>query len=241
MCEMHNLWCETLKQTITFPQPDSTYRTPTAEEYEEFGHGKPIPERKRVDKFVPNLVVYEDVSADGVVTTVPSDGVVDIVEPYSDPVLARVWTRSYPAAAAGSATQRVTDVVVTRGVVAGPPSRQLSINDAAPTLHVLNREGKPYGFSDVVLDRIEHFVRQSPLPWQVRGLLPGQFNLMPDHDEAMLAISLTSVIRGLRIAAESILRESAAQPTLRFEDRDVLMLDDRLLYLMRARGEGPVI
>jgi len=34
MCEMHNQWCETLKQTESFPQPESIYRTPTALEHE---------------------------------------------------------------------------------------------------------------------------------------------------------------------------------------------------------------
>jgi len=57
----------------------------------------------------------------------------------------------------------------------------------------------------------------------------------------MLAISLSSVIRGIRIASESILRDFAAQPILKFEGRDVLILEERLVYLMWASGEGPVV
>jgi len=38
MCEMHNLWCATLKQTASFPQPDSIYRMPTAPEFDKYGH-----------------------------------------------------------------------------------------------------------------------------------------------------------------------------------------------------------
>jgi len=57
----------------------------------------------------------------------------------------------------------------------------------------------------------------------------------------MLAIALTSVIRGIRIASEDILSESAAQPTLRFEGRDMMILEDRLVHLLRASGVGPVV
>jgi len=84
-------------------------------------------------------------------------------------------------------------------------------------------------------------VHRAPLPWQVRTLLPGLFNIMPNHDSAMLAISLTSVIRGIRISAEVILGESAAQPSRRFEGRDVMVLEDRVVHLLRASGVGPVV
>jgi len=57
----------------------------------------------------------------------------------------------------------------------------------------------------------------------------------------MLAIALTSVTRGIRICAEVILGESAAQPTLRFAGRDVMILEDRVVHLLRASGVGPVV
>jgi len=237
---MHNLWCATLRQTVSFPQPDSILRIRTAKEYEKYGHGKPLPALKRVKKHTPNLVIYSDVSEDDNVSTDPSVGVDDVARPYDDPTLGRIRARSYPAAAAGSATQTITDVVVVRGVKAGPLSYITTLNDNFD-LNASTQTDNSGRFSDVVLDRIEHYVRQAPLPWQVRALLPGLFNLLPNHDPSMLAILLASVIRGLRIASESILRESAAQPILRFEGRDVLILDDRLVYLMRASGEGPVV
>jgi len=236
MCEMHNMWCVTLRQTSSFPQPDSVFRAPTASEYEKYGHGKPLPTPKRVKKFVPNQVVYEDISGDD---NVPNTTPVGVDEPYDDPVLSRVRLRSYPAAA-GSTTQTVTDVVVMRGIDAGPPSHGLLLDDVLP-LHVTTQTDRSYRFFDVILDHIEHYVRQAPLPWRVRALLPRLFRILPNLDTSMLAISLASVIRGIRIASESILRESAAQPILRFEGRDVLILEDRLVYLMNASGEGPVV
>jgi len=43
MCKMHNMWCETLRQTTSFPQLDSEFRIPTVEEFNKYGHGKPPP------------------------------------------------------------------------------------------------------------------------------------------------------------------------------------------------------
>jgi len=243
MCEMHNILCETLRQTSSFPQPDFIFHTLTAEEYKLYGHGKPISaprkKKKQRNKHIPNRVVYEDISEDGDVPTAPNDGVVNIVEPNNDPVLFRIRLKSYPAAA-GSASQSITDRVVIRTVERGstPPTELL---DDGSALHTYTQTDRSYGFSDVVLDRIEHYVRQAFLRWQVRTLLPGLFNILPSHDPSMLAISLTSVIRGISIAPDAILRKSAAQPILRFEGRDVLILEDRLVYLMKASGIGPVV
>jgi len=50
-----------------------------------------------------------------------------------------------------------------------------------------------------------------------------------------------SVIRGARIAAETILEESAAQPPIRFMGRDVMMLEDRVIHLLRGSGSDPVV
>jgi len=147
--------------------------------------------------------------------------------------------RSYPAAA-GFATQAIIDEVVVRGVEAGPLSHSPPLDDVHPQ-HMTTQTDRSYGFSDVVLNRIKHYVRHAPLPWQVRTLIPGLFHLLPSHDPAMLAIALMSVIRGIRIASEAILSESAAHPTLRFEGRDVMVLDDRLIHLLRASGVGPVV
>jgi len=61
MCEMHNLWCEALHQTSSFPRTDSVFRTPTAEEYKVFGYSKPLPAPKKAKKHEPNRVVYEDI------------------------------------------------------------------------------------------------------------------------------------------------------------------------------------
>jgi len=57
----------------------------------------------------------------------------------------------------------------------------------------------------------------------------------------MLAIALTSVLRGIRLSADIILGESAAQPTLRFEGRDVMVLEDRVVHLLRASGAVLVV
>jgi len=208
MCEMHNIWCETLRQTKSFPQPDSVYRTPTGTEYEKYGHGKPIPapriKNKRAIKHTPNLVVYSDISEDG---GVPSTLPVGVDEPYNDPVLARVRIRAYPAAA-GSATQSTIDEVVVRGVGAG------SSTPGNLTLNASTQTGCSQGLSDVMLDRIESYLRHSPKPWQTRKLLPGLFRLLPGHDPATLTVALMSIIRGARLSAETILEESAAQPSL---------------------------
>jgi len=56
---MHNLWCDTLQQTETFPQPDSVLRVPTAEEFAVYGHGKPK-KAPRTTGPVANNVVSDD-------------------------------------------------------------------------------------------------------------------------------------------------------------------------------------
>jgi len=102
MCEMHSVWCETLQQTASFPQPDFVLRIPTAEEYAIYGQGKPLQTLKVKDRPVPNRVIYDDISKDDIVPNVPT---VAVDAAYNDPTLAQVRLRSYPAAAAGSATQ----------------------------------------------------------------------------------------------------------------------------------------
>jgi len=92
-----------------------------------------------------------------------------------------------------------------------------------------------------MLDRVEHYVRQKPLPWQVKTLLPGLFRVLPNHDTSMLAIALASVIRGIRIVSKEILRESSAQPVLHFEGMDMLILGDKLIYSMRASGARTIM
>jgi len=47
------------------PSLDFTYRTPTAQEYEKYGHGKPPSATKAKKKHMPNLVIYSDISGDG--------------------------------------------------------------------------------------------------------------------------------------------------------------------------------
>jgi len=152
---LHNVWCATLRQTQSFPQPDSVYRLPTAREYEIYGHGKPVPaprkKTKQVSKHTPNLIVYSDISEDGDVPNVPVIGVDTTVQPYDDPILSCVRLRSYPAAA-GSATQTSTNVVVMRGVGAGHSSPH-------PELNVSTQTDNSGGFSDAMLDRVEHYVR----------------------------------------------------------------------------------
>jgi len=233
------MWCATLWQTESFSQPGSVFRTPTAEEYEKYGHGKPLPAPKKANKHESNRVVYEDISEVSDVPTAPNVGVDDVTVPYDDPLLSRVRLRSY-SAAAGSAKQAIINEVVVRGVEAGPLSHSLPLDDVHPQ-HMTTQTDRSYGLSDVVLNRIEHYVRRAPLPWQVRTLLPGLFNLLPSHDPAMLAIALTSVIRGIRIASKAILSESAAHSTLKFEGRDVMVFEDRLVHLLRASGVGPVM
>jgi len=158
MCEMHNLWCKTLRQTSSFHQPDSVFRKPTAEEYEVYGHGKLLPAPKKVNKHEPNHVIYEDISEDGDVPTAPNVGVDDITVPYDDPVLSRVRLRLY-AAAAGSIDQLSIDAVVVRSlrVEVAPPEIQI---DVPSTLNMSTQAGRSHGLSDVMLDRIESYVRR---------------------------------------------------------------------------------
>jgi len=207
---------------------------PTAKEYEKFGHGKPIPGHKRVNKFVPNLVVYEDISEGGVFSIVPNDGVVNIVGPYDDPALARVRLRTYPSAAARSAMQTVTDGVVMWGVGVRTPS-------STPPLNVSTHTGWAQGLSDVMLDHIESYVKRSSKPWQTRDFFPGLFRLMPKYDPATLTVALMSMIRGVRLSAEVVLEESAAQPSIIYMGRDVMLLEDRVVHLLRQSGSEPVV
>jgi len=188
---MHNLWCETLRQTILFPQPNSVLCTPTAREYEKYGQGKPLPAPKVPVRHVHNQVVYDDLSEAGDAPAITSIGVDHTDVPYDDPVLSRVRLKSY--AAAGSATQTTTDKVVIRVIEHGPTLPTALLDDDS-ALNKSTQTDRSYGFSDVVLNRIEHYVRHQSLPWQVRTLLPGIFNLLPSHDPAMLAIATTSVI-----------------------------------------------
>jgi len=200
---------------------------------------KPIPvpgrKKKRVGKHTPNLIVYCDISGDGDVPNVLNVGVDENTAPYDDPVLSRVRLKSYPSAAAGSATQPVTDVFVLRGVEAGPSS------SSPPPLNVSTQTGCSQGLSDVMLDHIELYVKRSPKPWQTRKLLAGLFRMMPNHDPATLTVALKSIIRGARLSAEIILEESAAQPSMVYMGRDVMILEDRVVNLLRGSGSEPVV
>jgi len=239
MCEIHNVWCGTLRQTQSFPQPDSVYRVPTANEFAPYGHGKPVQvpwkKKKTKNKHKPKLVVYSDISGDGDVPVDPSVGVDKNLAPHDEPVLARVRLRSHPAAAAGSATQVANDGVVMRGVEAGP------LSTASTPLDISTQTSYSQVLSDVSLDRIEWYVRRSPKPWQTRQLLPGLFRLMPGHDLSMLTVALMSIIRGIRPSADVILEESAAQPSMVYMDRHVMVLEDRVVHLLRACGSEPVV
>jgi len=138
------MWCETLRQTESFPQPDSTFRTPTAEEYEIYGHGKPPLTNKVANKHVPNLVVYDNVPEDGDAPATSSVGVDDVVTPYDDPILSRIRLRSY-SAAARSATQSTADEFVARGVAAGSPLLNPLYDDVS-SLHTATQTDHSYGF-----------------------------------------------------------------------------------------------
>jgi len=195
MCEMHNVWCGTVRQTQSFLQPDSVYRVPTAHEFATYGHGKPVqaPRKKKKDKnkHTPNFVVYSDISGDSDVPVDPSVGVDKSLAPHNEPVLARVRLRSHPAAAADSATQVANDGVVMRGVEVGPSSI------ASPPLDISTQTSYSQVLSDVSLDRIEWYVRRAPKPWKTRQLLLGLFRLMPGHNLSMLTVALMSIIRGV--------------------------------------------
>jgi len=49
------------------------------------------------------------------------------------------------------------------------------------------------------------------------------------------------MIKGAHISAEVILDESAAQPSLRFDGREVMILEDRVVHLLRGSGSEPVV
>jgi len=92
-----------------------------------------------------------------------------------------------------------------------------------------------------MLGYIELYVKRSPKPWQTRKLLPGLFCLMPNHDPATLTVALMSIIRGACLSAEIILEESAAQPSMVYMGRDVMILEDRFVHLLRGSGSEPVV
>jgi len=212
---------------------------PTAHEFATYGRGKPVqaPRKKKKDtnKHTPNLVAYSDISGDGNVPVDPSVGVDKSLAPHDEPVLARVRLRSYPAAAAGSATKVANDDVVMRGVEAGPSFI------ASPPLDISTQASYSQVLSDVSLDRIEWYARRSPKSWQTRQLLPGLFWLMPGHDLSMLTVALMSIIRGVRLSADVILEESASQPSMVYMDRHVMVLKNRVVHLLRACGSEPVV
>jgi len=204
-----------------------------------YGHGKTLPAPKRVEKFKPNRVIYEDISEDRDVPTAPNVGVDDNTVHYDDPVLSRVRLRSY-AATAGSSDQPSIDAVVFRSIRVGVATPEVQAN-VPSTLNVSTQTGCSHGLSDVMLDHIESYVRRAPKPWQTRKLLPRLFRLLPGHDPATLTVALMGVIRGARISAEVILEECAAQPPLRFQGRDVMMLEDRVVHLIRGSGSDLVV
>jgi len=183
---------------------------------------------------LPNFVVYEDISGDGDVTAAPNVAAVGVDGPYDDTALSRIRLRSYPAVAAGSATQTATEVVVVRGVGAGPCSSE-------PHLNASTQTGCFNWMTEVMLDHIESYVKRSPKPWQTRKLLPGLFRILPDHDKATLTVAFMSIIRGARLAAEIILEESAAQPSIVYMGSDVMILEDRVVHLLRGSGTEPVV
>jgi len=140
-----------------------------------------------------------------------------------------------PAAAAGSATQIANDGVVMRGVGVDTSS------STSTPLDVSTHTSYSQVLSDVTLDLIELYVRRSPKPWQARQLLPGLFRLMPGHDLSLLTVALMSIIRGVRLSADIILEESVAQPSMVYMDRDVMLLEDRVVHLLMASGSEPVV
>jgi len=164
----------------------------------------------------------------------PSVGVDKSLAPHDEPVLARVRLRSYPAAA-GSATQVANDGVVMLGVEAGPSSI------TSPPLDISTQTSYSQVLFDVLLDRIEWYVWRSPKPWKTRQLLPELFRLKPGHDLSMLTVALMSIIRGVRLSADVILEESAAQPSMVYMDSHVMVLEDRVVHLLRACGSEPVV
>jgi len=65
LCGVHNLWCNTLRQRESFPQPDSVLRVPTAEEYAVYGHGqhKKAPRATRRRQIVTTAATSDGISA----------------------------------------------------------------------------------------------------------------------------------------------------------------------------------
>jgi len=49
------------------------------------------------------------------------------------------------------------------------------------------------------------------------------------------------MIWGARISADIILEETAPQPPLRYRGRDVIMLEDRVVHLLKGSGSEPVV
>jgi len=94
----------------------------------------------------------------------------------------------------------------------------------------------PFGFSNVVLDRLESYVLCTPMLWRVHALAPGLMRLLPTHDPAMLISSLTSYLRGVKASADITHRTSASKSSIRSHGRDVPALEGRTNLLLRASG-----
>jgi len=184
-------------------------------------------------------VISNDETEDGDVPPALNIGGDEVNIPYDEPALNKIRLKSC-SAAAGSVDQLLTEAVVVRSVrvEVAPPGLQ---TDNSSTLNVSTQTGQSHGLSDVMLDRIESYVQRSPIPRQTRSLLPGLIRFLPGYDPATLTVALTTMIQGVRLSAEVILDECAAQLPLRFEGRDVMMLEDRVVHLLRASGSEPVV
>jgi len=141
--------------------------------------------------------------------------------------------RSYPSAATGSAAQFNEDGVVVHGVLAG------SSSPLNTQLNVLTQTCGSQGTScSTTSNRTYdgHLNRSRPA-----SSSPDYFAFCPVTTQATLTVALMSIILGARISAEIILEESAAQPSLIFMGRDVMILEDRVLHLLRGSGTDPVV
>jgi len=146
--------------------------------------------------------------------------------PYHDSALHRIRARSYPAAA-GSASQFNTEdgIVLTNE---DDPSLSVVLPDGSSlgdilSLRLLNgteratQTTRSYVFSAVILDYpveddcrkhvrastlSDAYIQRSIMLWRVRTPLHSLLPLLPAHDPTMLCVSLTSLIRRVKLSAD---------------------------------------
>jgi len=243
MCNVHQLFSDSLIADESFPKRNSLVRAATAEELVAHSRVRVRVRRARSAGPNPNRVVFDDdeenqnsTGGDAAASTTAS--------------VRTVWTSFIPLvlpqptscpAAAGSVAQLAGDgsleeVSYTVGVGVGlrlSTSPGDNINAAASDDE---EEESPLDYSSVFLDAMDAYVQSRPLPWKLKDLLPGLLERLPQYDKVMLASNLISYLRGAKTSADIIVRTSSVKAPVRYQGADAQVLDAKSSALLCASG-----